>query len=132
MTDVQDKYFKMGVDDWDFIGQCTVSLMTVVAVVKQTEGDKYPPSSLVLPFMNSYMRSLSEDAPIKQTWLVTANVHREFPVLSAPCVQSVHKNIREDMVLSVLPDPPHPGKTIPSVFFQWTSKVLTSTLIREK
>jgi hypothetical protein len=48
--------------------------------------------------MNSCMRSLSEDAPIKQTWLGTANVRREFPVSSAHAsVQSVRKNIREDM-----------------------------------
>ena len=48
--------------------------------------------------MNSCMRSLSEDAPIQQTWLGTANVRREFPVSSAhACVQSVRKNIREDM-----------------------------------
>ena len=59
---------------------------------------KSPTDSLVLPFMNSCMRSLSEDAPIKQTWLGTANVRREFPVSSAhACVQSVRKNIREDM-----------------------------------
>ncbi len=63
-TDVETNHFKMGVDDWDIIGQCTTSLMTVV---KQMEGDKYPTSSLVLSFMNSCMRSLSEDAPIKQT-----------------------------------------------------------------
>jgi hypothetical protein len=88
--DVEDNHFKMGVDDWDIIGQCTASLMTVTAVVKQAEGDKYPTSSLVLPFMNSCMRSLSEDDPIKQTWLGTANVRREFPVSSAhDCVQSV-------------------------------------------
>ena len=43
----------MGVDDWDTIGQCTASLMTVAAVVKQMEGDKYPTSRLVLPFMSS-------------------------------------------------------------------------------
>ncbi len=67
MTDVEGNHFKMGVDDWDIIGQCTSSLMTVVAVVKQTEGDKYPTRSLVLSFMNSCMRSLSEDVPIKQT-----------------------------------------------------------------
>ncbi len=67
MTDVEGNHFKMGVDDWDIIGQCTTSLMTVAAVVKQVEGDKYPTSSLVLSFMNSCMRSLSEDAPIKQT-----------------------------------------------------------------
>jgi hypothetical protein len=49
--------------------------------------------------MNSWMRrSLSEDAPIKQTWLGTANGRREFPVSSVhACVQSVRKNIREDM-----------------------------------
>ena len=66
--------------------------------MKQAEGDKYPTSSLVLPFMNSCMSSLSEDAPIKQTWLGTGSVRREFPVSSAhACVQSVRKNIREDM-----------------------------------
>ena len=42
MTDVKGNHFKMGVDDWDITGQCTVSLMTVAAVVKQTEGDKHP------------------------------------------------------------------------------------------
>jgi hypothetical protein len=48
--------------------------------------------------MNSCMRSLSEDAPIKQTWLATGNVHREFPVsLAHACVQYVRQNIREDM-----------------------------------
>ncbi len=80
MTDVEDNHFKMGVDDWYIIGQCTSSLMTVTTVVKQTEGDKYPSSSLVLPFMNSCIRSLSEHAPINQTCLVTGNVLREFPV----------------------------------------------------
>ncbi len=40
--------------------------MTVAVVVKQAEGDKYPISILILSFMNSYMRSLSEDAPINQ------------------------------------------------------------------
>ncbi len=56
MTDVSEgNHFKMGVDDFpgDIIGQCTASLMTVAAVVKQAEGDKYPTSSLFLPFMNS-------------------------------------------------------------------------------
>ncbi len=52
-TDVEHNHFKMGVDDWDIIGQCTTSSMTVVGVVKQEEGDKYPTSSLVLSFMNS-------------------------------------------------------------------------------
>jgi hypothetical protein len=70
----------------------------VTAVVKQSEGDKYPTSRLILSFMNSCMRSLSEDAPIKQTWLGTGNVRREFPVSSAhACVQYVRQNIREDM-----------------------------------
>jgi hypothetical protein len=101
-TDVEGNHFKMVVDDWDIIGQCTTSLMTVTAVVKQTEGDKYPTSSLVLSFMNSCMRSLSEDAPIKQAWLGTGNVmtrvRRELPVSSAhTCVQYVRQNIREDM-----------------------------------
>ena len=78
--------------------RCTSSLITVAAVVKQTEGDKYPTSSLVLPFINSCMRSVSEDAPIKQTWLGTGNVRREFAVSSAhTSVQSVRKNIGEDM-----------------------------------
>lgn len=98
MTDVEGNHFKMGVDDWDIIGQCTSSLMTVAAVVKQTEGDKYPTNSLLLSFMNSCMRSLSEDAPIKQTWLGTGNVRRELAVSSSHvCVQSVRKNIGEDM-----------------------------------
>jgi len=79
------------------VNQQWESLMTAAAVVKQAEGDKYYTSSFVLPFMNSCMRSLSEDAPIKWTWLGT-DVRREFPVSSAhACVQSVRKNIREDM-----------------------------------
>ncbi len=42
--------------------------------------------------------SSQQDAPIKQTWLGTANVRRQFPVSSAHvCVKSVRKNIREDM-----------------------------------
>jgi hypothetical protein len=98
MTDVEGNHFNMGVDDWDVIGQCTASLMIVTVVVKQAEGDKYPTSILVLSFMNSCMRSLSEDAPIKQTWMDAGNVHREFPMSSVhDCVQSVHQNIREDM-----------------------------------
>ena len=32
LTDVDGKNFKMGVEDWDIIGQCTVSLMTIAAV----------------------------------------------------------------------------------------------------
>jgi hypothetical protein len=97
-TDVEGNHFKMGVDDWDIIGQCTSSLMTVAVVVKQEEGDKYPTISLVLSFMNSYMMSLSEDAPINQTWLDTANMLREFSVSSVyVCVQYVLQNIREDM-----------------------------------
>ena len=42
MTDVEGNHFKMGVEDWDIIGKGTASLMTVTAVVKQAEGDKYP------------------------------------------------------------------------------------------
>jgi hypothetical protein len=72
--------------------------MTVAIVVKQEEGEKYPTSSLPLPFMNSCMRSLSEDAPITHTWLGTGNVRKEFAVSSAHTwVQSVRQNIREDM-----------------------------------
>ncbi len=87
---------------------------------------------------------------MKQTWLGTAKVRRECAVSSAhACVQSVRKNIREDMedrwvtnlsedskrfyLVSSLSDPhtkmlsfcdnkyfPSPGKTMPSVIFQWT------------
>jgi hypothetical protein len=49
---------------------------------------------------NSCIRSLSEDASIKQTWLgtVTANVRKPFAVSSAhACVQSARTNIREDL-----------------------------------
>ena len=52
MTEVDDKHFKMGAEGWDIIGQCTASLMTITAIVKQAVGDKYPTScytsSLVL------------------------------------------------------------------------------------
>jgi hypothetical protein len=40
---------------------------------------EYPTRSLVLSFMNSYMRSLSEDDPIKQTWLDTPTSSYSFP-----------------------------------------------------
>ncbi len=97
-TGVEGNHFKMGVDDWDIIGQCTSSLMTVAAVVKQEEGDKYSTNNLVLSLMNSCMRSLSEDDPINQTWLGTGNVRRKFPVSSVhDCVQYVRQNFREDM-----------------------------------
>jgi hypothetical protein len=59
-TDFEGNHFKMGVDDWDIIGQCTSSSMTVGDVVKQEEGDKHPTSSLVLSFMNSCMRRLCD------------------------------------------------------------------------
>ena len=62
--------------------------MTVAVVVKQVEGDKYPTSSLVLSFMNSCMRSLSEDDPIKQIWLGTGNVRRELTVSSVMSVSN--------------------------------------------
>jgi hypothetical protein len=41
MTDVEGNHFKMGVDDWDIIGQCTASLMTGVhgAVIDKTMRD---------------------------------------------------------------------------------------------
>jgi hypothetical protein len=43
-------------DTWESLGHlCTTSLMTVTTVVKQTEGDKYPTSILVLsPVSNMY------------------------------------------------------------------------------
>jgi hypothetical protein len=46
-TDVEGNHFKMGVDDWDIIRQCTTSLMTVSVVVKQEEDDKYPTNKLI-------------------------------------------------------------------------------------
>jgi hypothetical protein len=46
--------------------------------------------SLVLSFMNSCMTSLSEDAPIKQTWLVTGNVRREFPCHQCMSVSNMY------------------------------------------
>ena len=64
--------------------RCTSSIMTIAAVVKQEEGDKYLLTAL---FCHS-----------STTWLGTTNVHRQFPVSSAHvCVQSVRKNIREDL-----------------------------------
>ena len=46
---------------WDIIGQGTVSLTTISAVVKHAEGDKYVTNSLVLSFMHTCMKSLAED-----------------------------------------------------------------------
>ena len=34
MTDVEGNHFKMGVDDWDIVGQCTASLM-----IRPTQGE---------------------------------------------------------------------------------------------
>ena len=85
--------------------------MTIASVVKQTQGDKYPTISLVLSFMNSCMRNLSEDAPIKQTWMGTANVCREFTVSLVghkfergqeeilSCVESVGPTHKDALVL---------------------------------
>jgi hypothetical protein len=52
--------------NWDIIEQGTASLTTITAVVKQTEGDKYVTSSLVLPFVHTCMKILAEDVSIKQ------------------------------------------------------------------
>jgi len=79
MTDVEGKHFKMGVDVLDIIGQCSSSLMTVATVVEQAEGDKYPTSSLILPFMNSCMRSLSEDAPLSRVGWALQTCAENFP-----------------------------------------------------
>ncbi len=98
MTDVEGNHFKMGVEDWDIIGQCTSLLMTVAAVVKQTEGEVsyYQPRSAIHEHIHE--ESFREDAPMKKTWLGTGNVRREFPVsLAHACVQYVRQNIREDM-----------------------------------
>ena len=53
MRDGDGKNFKMGFEDWYIIGQGTVSLKTIVVVVKQSEDDKYVTSNLVLPFIHT-------------------------------------------------------------------------------
>ncbi len=53
--------FKMRFEDWDIIGQGTVPLTLITAVVKQSEGDKYVTSSLVLTFINTCVKRLAED-----------------------------------------------------------------------
>jgi hypothetical protein len=69
MTDGDGNKFNMSFEDWDVIGQGTATLSTITAVVKQEEGDKYVTSSLVLPFINTCMKSRAGDGSIKQTWL---------------------------------------------------------------
>ena len=69
MTDGDGNKFNMSFEDWDVIGQGTASLSTIAAVVKQAEGDKYVTSSLVLPFINTCMKSLAGDGSIKDDLL---------------------------------------------------------------
>jgi len=64
MPDGTGKTFKMGFEVWDIIGQGTASLTTIAAVVTHYEGDKYVTSMLVLPFINTCMKSLAEDGSI--------------------------------------------------------------------
>ena len=78
----------------------TASLSTIAAVVKQAEGDKYVTSSLVLPFINTCMKSLAGDGSIKQSWFGKGNTRSEFPVSSAhESVKSARKSVREDLEL---------------------------------
>jgi hypothetical protein len=79
-------------------GQGTASLTTITAVVKQTEGDKYVTSSLVLPFIHTCMKSLAEHGSIKQPWFGPANPRREFPVSSAhESINAARLSIRQDL-----------------------------------
>ncbi len=100
MTDGDGNKFNMSFEDWDVIGQGTASLSTIAAVVKQAEGDKYVTSSLVLPFINTCMKSLAGDGSIKQPWFGKGNARSEFPVSSAhEFVKSARKSVREDLEL---------------------------------
>ena len=80
----------------------TVSLSTIAAVVKQAEGDKYVTISLVLPFINTCMKSLVADGSIKQPWFGKGNARSEFPVSSAfghESIKSARKSVRDDLEL---------------------------------
>ncbi len=49
---------RMGVEDWDIIGHCTASLMTITAigaVVEQADGDEYPTISLASSAIDRHM-----------------------------------------------------------------------------
>ncbi len=67
MTDGDGSKFNMSFEDWynwDIIGQVTSSLSTVATAVKQTEGNKYVTSSLVLSFINTCIKTLAGDGSI--------------------------------------------------------------------
>ena len=72
MTDGDGKNFKMGFQDWDIIGQGTASLTTIAHFVKQAEGDKYVTCSLVLPFINTCMKSLQKMVVLSNRGLALA------------------------------------------------------------
>ena len=98
MTDGDGNKFNMSFEDWDVIGQGTASLSTIADVVKQEEGNEYVTSSLVLPFINTCMKSLTGDG--KQSWFGKGNARSEFPVSSAhESIKSARQSVREDLEL---------------------------------
>ncbi len=101
MRDGDGKNFKMGFEDWDTIGQGAASLTTIAAVVNQAEGDKYVTSSLVLSFIHTCMKSLTEHGSINDTGnsrVCSANPRCEFPVSSAhESIKVARLSIRQDL-----------------------------------
>ena len=68
--------------------------------MKHTEGDECVTSSLVLPFINTCMKSLSGGGSIKQPWFGKGNARSEFPVSSAhESIKSARQSVREDLEL---------------------------------
>ena len=65
--------------------------------MNQAEGNKYVTSSLVLPFINTYMTSLAEHGSIKKSWFGPANPWCEFPVSSAHESIKTRLSIMEDL-----------------------------------
>jgi hypothetical protein len=92
MKDSDGKDLKMGYEDWEIIGEATASLTTIAGIVKQAEGDKYVTASLVLPFVNSCLESLSPTGIIKQQWLSDTDKRKQFPA------SSCHKLIKDARV----------------------------------
>lgn len=79
-----DAYKKLLIHHWDIIGEIVASLAPAAEIVKQAEGDKYPTSSLVLPFVGSVMLTLSskEGMEIIQEWKSDNDPRKRLPVES--------------------------------------------------
>ncbi len=66
--------------------------------MKQGEVDKDVTNSQVLSFINTWIKSLTEDGSSKQSWFGKGNTRSEVPVSSVhESIKSSRKSVREDL-----------------------------------